>query len=404
MSKIIERKRYLDMLFRFKDVPLVKVITGIRRCGKSSIMEIFVDRLRESGVSAENMVYMRFDHADYIWIEDYKTLLKEVMSKIKLSEGSYAFFDEIQDVEGWERAVGAMYAAGVNVYITGSNSRLLSSEFATHLAGRHVEIKMYPLSFREYLEFVKDQKKDLGRSLEEYKRYGGFPIIALYRGEVISDKNMILSGIFDTVFLKDVIERNEIRDVSAIKNILRFLMKNIGNQTSVRSISNYIVSKGGKTHPSTVDTYIHNLESAYLMYRAKRYDPKTKECLKTEDKFYAADLGIRNNLVGYNDEDRSGILENLVFLELLMRGKEVVVGQIDGKEIDFIVKDEDSKQYYQVTDSLYDEEVKKRELRSLLSVGDNYPKTIITNEPYPSKNIEGVNVVNIIDFLLEKFE
>ncbi|MCL2296190.1 MAG: ATP-binding protein [Methanomassiliicoccaceae archaeon] len=404
MTKNLERNKYLDTLFRFKDIDLIKIITGIRRCGKSTVMEMFKDRIIESGVPPEKTLHMRFDHPDHLWIEDYETLLKEVKNNIELSKGSYIFFDEIQNVEGWEKAVGAMYALGADIYITGSNARLMSSEFTTHIAGRYVEIKMHPLSFREYVKFGKDRTGDLKEALDNYKRYGGFPIIALFESDNKADHNMILSGIYDTVFLKDVIERNEIRDIVTIKNISRFLMKNIGNQTSVRSISNYITSKGGRTHPMTADTYIHYLETAYLVCRGKKYDIKAKEYLRTADKFYAADLGIRNNAVGYNEEDRSGVLENLVFLELLTRGKEVVVGQVDGKEIDFIVKEEEFRHYYQVIDNLYDEEVKKREIRSLLSTGDNHPKTIITNELYPAKNIEGIKVVNILDFLLEEYE
>ena len=404
MTIKLKRDRYLDTLYRFKDVDLVKIITGIRRCGKSTVMEMFKDHMIESGVSPEKILHMKFDHPDYVWIEDYKTLLEEIKSNIELSEGSYIFLDEIQDVEGWERAVGAIYAAGVDVYITGSNSRLMSSEFATYISGRFVEIKMYPLTFREYIQSSEDRKGDLKKALDSYKRYGGFPIVALSEINNKADYHMILSGIYDTVFLKDVIERNEIRDIATIKNISRFLMKNIGNPTSVRSISNYITSKGGKTHPATADTYIHYLESAYLVCRGKKYDVKTKDYLRTADKFYVADLGIRNNVVGYDEEDRSGLLENLVFLELLSRGKEVMVGQVGDKEIDFVIKEDEFRHYYQVTDNLYDEEVKKREIRSLLLVGDNYPKTIITNELYPSKNIEGIKVVNIIDFLLEEYE
>jgi len=404
MAIKIERKQYLDTLFRLKDVNLIKILTGIRRCGKSTVMEMFIDRIIESGVPPEKILYMRFDHPDFDWVEDHETLSKEVKKSLELKEGSYIFLDEIQYVDRWEKAVASMYTAGVNVFITGSNSRLMSSEFATHIGGRYVEIKMYPLSFREYVKFGRDRTGDLNKALDNYKRYGGFPIIALNEEDNKADYPMFLSGIYDTIFLKDVIERNDIRDVTTIKNISKFMLKNIGNQTSVRSISNYIVSKGGKTHPATVDTYIHHLESAFMFYRGSKYDVKTKEYLKTSDKYYVADLGIRNNVVGYEDKDRSGTLENLVFMELLARGKEVAVGQIDGKEIDFIVIEDECRHYYQVTDNLYDEDVKKREIRSLLLTGDNYPKTIITKEQYPEKNIDGIRVINIIDFLLEEYD
>ena len=404
MPKIIERKQYLNKLLRFKDRPFIKIITGIRRCGKSTVMKMFADHLIDSGVPSENILHIRFDLPEYLDIDDTNKLMKEVNSRIKPAEGIYLFFDEIQEVAGWEKAVNAMFEAGADVYITGSNSRILSSEFSTYLSGRFVEIKMYPLSFREYLEFGEGRKDDLKRSLDEYKKYGGFPAVALSDGDIRKDNGIILSGIYDSVFLNDVIEKNEIRDIATIKHIFRFLMKNIGNQTSVRSISDYIISKGGKTHPSTADTYIQHLESAYLIYRAKKYNIKARDYLRTMDKFYAADLGIRNNTAGLTDEDRSGVLENLVFMELLARGKDIASGSVDGKEIDFIVFEGNSRHYYQVTDSLYAEETRKRELRSLLSAGDNYPKTVITNEPYPSEDIQGIKVLSMIDFLLEEYE
>lgn len=404
-SKLLERERYLNKLISFKDKPLIKIITGIRRCGKSTLMKMFVDHLLDTGVKPENILYMKFDGPDYLEIDDYFKLLEEVKSKISLSEGNYLLFDEVQDIKGWERAINAMYTAGADVYVTGSNAHMLSSEYSTYISGRYVKIKMYPLTFREYIEFGEGRKEDLAGALDRYKIYGGFPAVALLDQDIKENSEMILSGIYDSVFMNDVIDRNDIRDSATIQNIFKFLMKNIGNQTSVRSISNYIISKGGKTHPTTVDNYIHYLESAYLINRAKRYDVKTKDYLRTVDKFYAVDLGMRNNMVGFNKGDQSGLLENLVYLELLARGKDVAVGAVEGKEIDFIVLEKESKHYYQVTSNMFMEETVEREVRSLLMTGDNYPKTIITDTTdYPFKNIEGIRVISTIDFLLEKYD
>lgn len=398
----IKREKYLNFLIDFRDEPFVKVITGIRRCGKSTLMMMFIDHLKESGVSEENILYMNMEDPAYIDITDYKDLLKYVMSKIELKNGSYLFFDEIQDIKGWEKAINSMRYSEADVYVTGSNSNLLASEFATYLSGRYVKIEVYPLSFREYIEFKPDRKNDLKAALIEYMKYGGFPYIAA--GNIEESKiGDILSATYDTVFLKDVIRRNNISDVSAIENIATFIMSNIGNVTSTRSVSNYIVSKGGKiTHP-TVDNYIKYLESAFLIHRAKKYDVKKKDYLKAPDKLYATDIGIRNQKVNYDENDISGIIENIVFMELLFRGKRVAVGINEGNEIDFITIDLEEKHYYQVTTNLMNENVHDREVRPLMKTDDLYPRTIVVFEPYPFKNIDGIRVISLLDFLLEDF-
>lgn len=399
----IRREHYLKILHGFKDKPLVKIITGVRRCGKSTLMEMFVDDLKKSGVPDRNILHLNFEKKENAFIRDGDTLLKAIDDLVEVKEGTYLFFDEIQDVSGWERVVNSMRYAGADVYITGSNSKLLSSEFSTHIAGRYVEIEMYPLSFREYFEHVGGEKGNPDQLLLEYLINGGLPLVTLER-ENERNVDMILSSIFETVFVKDVVERNKIENVAAIRNITEFAMKNIGNFTSTRNASNYIVSKGGKITPPTVENYLHHLESAFLLYRARKYDIKAKEYLRTANKFYIVDLGIRNNVIGYEDDHIAGLIENIVFMELLFRGKKVAVGKVGDNEIDFIVIGKMHREYYQVTLGLFEQKVADREVRSLKKVEDSYPKTIITFQRYPSKEIDGIRVVSLADFLLEEFE
>jgi Predicted ATPase (AAA+ superfamily) len=399
---IVRRDHYLNMLMDFKDEPLVKIITGMRRCGKSTLMEMFMNDLKETGISEKDIVYMNFEDPRNMHIKDGDMLLKEVMVATELKQGTYLFFDEIQDLIGWEKAINSMRYSGADVYITGSNAKLLVSDFSTYLSGRYVEIETYPLSFREYIRFF-DDEKDMDRLLFDYMSCGGLPYVTLERK---SERNtdMVLSAVFDTVFIKDVVEKNKIRDVTALRNVTKFIMKNIGNVTSTRSISNYITSKGGKMSPPTADAYLDHLESAYLIYRAQKYDLKRKEFLRTSNKFYVSDIGVGNNIAGYGDDDISGILENIVFMELLFRGKKVATGSINGNEIDFIVTNKDMRGYYQVTTEMLTPEIKERETRSLKMIDDNYPKTIVTLQRYPFKNIDGIRVVALVDFLLEEFQ
>jgi len=400
---LIRREHYLKVLHGFKDKPLIKIITGVKKCGKTTLMEMFIEDLKRSGIQDGDILYLDFEKKENAFIRDRDALMKTINGLIEAKEGKYLFFDGIQNVYGWERVINSMIYAGADVYVTGSNSKLLSTKFSTYIAGRYVVIEMYPLSFREYFDHFGGEKGNRDRLLSEYMMNGGLPLVALEK-ENERNTDMILSSVFETVFIKDVVERNNIENVAAIRDIAEFAMKNIGNFTSYRNAMNYVESKGGNITPPTVENYLHHLESAFLLYRARKYDVREKDYIRAANKFYVVDMGISNNVVGYNEEDRSGALENLVFMELLSRGKEVAVGRVEGGGIDFVVIEMESIHYYQVTDSLYVEEVKKRLIRSLLSTGDNYPKTIITNELYPAKNIEGIRVVNIIDFLLEGYE
>ncbi len=397
MSKYIIRETYMELLRRSKKVPAVKVITGMRRCGKTTLMDMYVDELRSKGIG--NIYHRKIDIEKKGVAPTYTELIDDVSSKVGLSHNNIVFIDEIQDISQWEKAIGTFFALGMDVYITGSNSDMFSSELSTRLSGRYIEIQVYPLSFAEFKDFrkeVKDTSSD-EEMLDRYIRLGSLPAVALMEDDRITD--MMIDGTFNTVFIKDVINRNQIRNPALMTNLNRFLMKNIGHRTSVRSASDYLTSSGYRTSPETVDNYISILESALLFYRARRYDSKTKDYLRTYDKFYCSDLGIRNGVVGYNDSDVDGILENIVFLELKRRYGKVDVCDVDGKEVDFIAHTDAGPSYYQVSVDISNETTRKRELRSLLSIMDNYPKQIITWNRYPMKEVDGVSIIPLLEWL-----
>lgn len=401
----IPREHYLNLLRSSRDVPMIKVLTGMRRCGKSTLMSMFREELLESGVPQDKILYINLDDETDRSIDTHRKLIDAVKEALRPGRGTYLFFDEVQNVPEWERAVESFHISGADVYVTGSNSQMLSSEIATKLSGRCIEIPVYPLSFREYTEFRKtigDETRAIDALFADYMRRGGLPAVALMEGGRRDLISLMLSGTYNTVYVKDVVERNEIRNAPLLSNISRFLMKNVGDRTSVRNVTNYLVSKGMKTSTETVNNYISALESALLFHRAKRFDVKTKEYLRTSDKFYVSDLGIRNNEVGFHDRDLDGMLENVVYMELIRRHGNVSVCAVDGNEVDFMVSGAGGTAYYQVTMSIIDPATRERELRSLKAIADNYPKTIVTMDRYPIDDIEGTRIVNIVDFLMEQ--
>ncbi len=409
----IPREHYLEKLREARDKPFIKVITGIRRSGKSTLMNMFIDELKSSGVPDDRIVHIDFDDIDAIYdLQERFELKSEIMSPYDLIsivkssvpeyQNSYLFFDEIQNIIGWEDAISTFYNKGADVYITGSNSNMLSSELTTKLSGRCIEIPVYTLTFSEYVRFREDSNLDKYELFEDFIRDGGFPAVALMKDSMSSQINSILEGIYNTVYNKDVLARNSIRNVPMMDNLCRFMMKNIGDRTSVRSAANYFNSKSMKTQPATVDQYIDMLESALLFYRAKRLDSKTKEYLRTADKFYTADLGIRNTLVPFTDRDFDGMLENIVFMELKYRYGDVAILNVDGNEVDFVTNPVRSPSYYQVAMSIVDETVRERELRSLRAIDDNYPKTVIVYDRLLTGDFNGIKVVSIIDWLLDE--
>lgn len=433
------RDFYLNKLIAFKDTEPVKVVTGIRRCGKSSLLKLMIAWLKEQGISDDAIVEMNFESFAYkdMSADDVYAYVKERISKTGIT---YLFFDEIQRVPGWEEAINAFRVDfNCDIYVTGSNAYLLSSEYATYLSGRSVEIKMLPLSFKEFIEFNSLELREITTPLGTrekrvyddngqvyllsdifnlYLRFGGMPGIADVGFD--QDRAMtLLDGIYNTVVVRDILEREQRRnqrqvtDSDLLQKIVRFLANNVGSNISASSIGNTLVNEGlldagkrsggrnGTPSAHTVQAYIATLLEAYFFYEIKRFDIKGREFLRTLGKYYIVDIGLRNYLLGFRDRDTGHVLENVVYLELLRRGYDVAIGKIDRFEVDFIATKADEKLYIQVTESMRDEMVRERELRPLQKIQDNYKKLVLTLEPGIEREFGGIQVVNVVDWLIE---
>ena len=396
-----KRDFYLSQLILFRDKPLIKVITGMRRCGKSSLLLLFKDYLRAQRVAERQIIYLNFESMAYDEIKTYKELYAELKARVNPLKKTYLLLDEVQYVSQWERAINSFSTEeNVDIYLTGSNAYLLSSDLSTLLSGRYVEIHAYPLSFKEYRDFLPASGISRAEQFQAYLEFGGLPLVAefIHRPELIQP---FLSGVINTVIIKDIVQRNEVRDVPLLESVLRFIADNIGKSVSTKKISDYLTSAGRKVSSETVDHYLHLLEKAFIIYKAQRFDIKGKLFLKTLEKYYICDLGIRNQLLGLRNVHYGFVLENIIFFELLRRGYKVSVGKIGTLEVDFIAEKITEKVYYQVATTLQEEATLKRELASLRAIPDLYPKVILTMDPSFSKDLEGVRIVNIIDFLLE---
>lgn len=428
------RDFYLNKLIAFQDTEPVKVITGIRRCGKSSLMKLMIRHLRESGISDEQIIVMNFESMEYRSM-DVKSFYNYVCEKKPADKKVYLFFDEVQRIAEWQDAINSFRVDfPCDIYITGSNAYLLSSEFATYLSGRYVEIKMLPLSFKEFIDFhgftLTERKSPTGKTakkisdsegniydteelFEAYLKFGGMPGIADVGLD--TDKAMtLLDGVYSAVVMRDILEREkrrgqrQITDADLLRKIIMFLADNIGSNTSVTSIGNTLVNEGlldssRKTKPAvqTVQAYVGALLESYIFYEAKRYDIKGKEYLRTLGKFYIVDIGLRNYLLGLRDVDTGHILENIVYFELLRRGYDTAIGKIGNVEVDFIAANADEKIYYQVTQTMVSEQTRERELRPLMQIRDNYEKVILTMDKGLYNSVDGIKIVNIIDWLLD---
>ncbi len=400
---MINREIYMNKLLAYKNTEFIKVITGIRRCGKSSLLKLFMEKLLEDNPNT-NVIYMNFESFKFDNIVNYRDMYNEISKKIRPTERNYILLDELQRIEEWERTVNALKVDfDTDIYITGSNAYLLSSELSTYLSGRYVEIKVLPLSFKEYLEFTnKEDTKTIEEKFIEYIKFGGMPGIITLKDEENLYENAV-KGIYNTVFMKDVIERNKVVDATLLEKILKFLMSNIGSLISAKKIADFLTSQGTKITHNTVLNYIQMLENAYIIYRVPRYDIKGKEVLKTLEKYYIVDTGIRNIILGFRDADFGHLIENIVYFELIRRGYEVTIGKKDMLEVDFIATNANEKKYYQVTYTMLDQNVKKREIEVLNSINDNYEKTVITMDKlYSNTSIEGIKIKYLIDFLLEE--
>ncbi len=402
----IQRDNYLNILKNFKDQQIIKVITGIRRCGKSTLLEIFQDYLKDNGISGEQIISINFEDADYEELQDRKELYKYIKSKLVKGKKTYVFLDEIQNVKEFEKTVDSLFInKDVDLYITGSNAYLLSSELATLLTGRYIEIKMLPLSFKEYMSSFND-KTDISRKFRNYLRYSSFPqAVELYR---INPENikMFLDGIYNTVLFKDVMQRKGITDKTMLERTAKYLYDNIGNRTSLKGISNNLEGIDKNYSYNTISNYVEALIDSYLIFRASRYDIKGKEFLKTQEKYYAVDIGLRYYMLGQESgKDMGHILENIIYLELLRRGYDVYIGKYDDLEVDFVAKKPENTEYYQValtTRSEDDNKILERELAPLKKINDNYPKYILTLDEDLDADFDGIKKINALDWLLDE--
>jgi len=395
-ANMISREIYLLKLIDFRDKRVIKVITGIRRCGKSVLLQQFRDHLVSSGVDPNKIILINFESLQYENFANYKNFYDHIRNQIQQGR-YYLLLDEIQAVEHWEKALASFQVDfDCDIYITGSNAFLLSSELATLIAGRYVEIHLFPLSFKEVMS---QQKEDPQTLFRDYIKYGGFPGLV----ELEKRENLVkdyLDGIYNTVVIKDILSRNNFQKISLLNTILKFMIDNVGNLVSANNIADYLSSNGQTTHVDTVLNYLEAFENAYILYKAERYHLKGKRILRSPQKFYIVDSGIRNTILGFRDLDIGRVLENIVYIELRRRGYDVKVGVDEQFEIDFIATRDDEKLYIQTTLSLADEKVKNLELQTLLSIKDNYRKILLSMDFHINEVIEGISIQNIIDVLI----
>ena len=407
----IDREEYLDFLIKSKDKKIIKVVSGVRRCGKSTLFEIYKDYLLKNDVEQNQIISINFEDMDYEELTDYKKLYEYIKSKIIEDKKNYIFLDEIQNVDKFEKVVDSLFIKdNVDLYITGSNAYFMSSELATLLSGRYIELKMLPLSLKEYYqarlkyeELEKKEPKILKTLMQYYNEYivnSSFPY-TLQLNNNLKNIYEYLSGIYNSVLLKDIVARLKIADVMRLESVVKYIFDNIGNLTSISKIANTLTSMGRKTDAKTIEKYIKGLIDGLLIYEVNRYNIKGKEFLSTLSKYYVSDLGLRQMILGNRNIDMGHILENIIYLELLRRKANVYVGQFDKNEIDFVVINSNEVEYYQVALTVLDENTLKRELAAFKNIKDNYPKYLITlDDLLPNTDYEGIKVINALEWLL----
>ncbi len=404
MSELLPRPQYLDQLVSFRDKDLIKIVTGIRRCGKSTLFDLFEEYLKSQGVEDRQIIRLNLEMPEYHDLQTYMQLYEHIKARLQDDCQNYVFIDEVQTVPEFQRAVDGLYVRkNCDVYITGSNAHILSGDLATLLSGRYVEIKMLPLSFREYIDAL-GNRSDLLLKYRSYLENSSFP----YALELTKKKDIraYLGGIFDSVILKDIVTRRKFQDVMGLQSVTRFVFDNIGNLTSATSIANTMISGGRKISVHTVENYLDALTESFILYKASRYDAKGKQQLVTGAKYYVSDIGLRYYLLGSKKADMGHILENIVYLELLRRGYEVHVGKVGSAEVDFITIGEDGEEYYQVAYTVEGESDKsgkttlERELAPLNALRDHYPKFLITMDFTPATSHNGIRQINALDWLL----
>jgi uncharacterized protein len=399
---MIIRPHYMNQIMAYADTPFVKVLTGIRRSGKSTIMKMLMDEFRKRGVPNPSILYYSFDSMEYDDIKDATSLYREIKKHLTQNQKTYIFLDEIQEVISWEKVVNSLMSDfEVDIYVTGSNSRMMSSEISTYLTGRYITFKIYPLSFGEYLTF-REQYTTVQNShteLSNYLKLGGFPAVHLQpysQNEVYT----IVKDIYNSTIFTDIVRRNQIRKIDQLERIVNFAFSNVGNLFSAKAISNYLKNEHRSLDNETVYNYLSKLENAYILHRCSRFDIQGKELLKTQEKFYLADPTLRYCILGYSSSNIGGMLENIVYLELLRRNYDVYVGKLDNAEIDFIATKQGKKIYIQVTERIEQESTELREYNRLLSIKDNYPKYVLRTDELAGGNYKGIKTIHIADFLL----
>ncbi len=400
-EKIIYRKEYMDKLNLYKDKQIIKVITGIRRSGKSTILYEFKKELIDSGVLEKNIISINFEDNDNRELLDFQKLHDYIIEKANKKFMNYIFLDEIQNVKEFQKCIDSLLLRDyLDIYITGSNSYMLSGELATYLTGRYIQIHVLPLSFKEYLSYYGEDNEL--KKYNEYSMYGGFPY--LINLENSKEKLDYLDSIYNTVIVKDVINRKKVNDIMMLESICRFLFDSIGSNISTKKISDTLASNGRKNSVHTVEEYVNSLLESYILYKVNRFDIKGKQLLKTQEKYYLSDLGLRTYLLGRNNnKDLGHILENIIFLELKRKGYRVYIGKNDDTEVDFVVETEDEYIYIQVALSVREEQTLQRELKSLETISNHYKKYIITLD-YDTNNYNGIKQISAIDFLLGRIE
>ena len=399
---MIYRPKYVDKIMAYVDLPFVKILTGVRRCGKSTILKMITEKLKtERNIPEERILSYRFDSMLY---EDMtaKEMYKDISGKLSSDSRTYIFLDEVQEIEGWERVVNSLASDyDVDIFVTGSNSRMMSSEISTYLTGRYVSFRIYTLSFEEYLDFTASYREldNPKTELQRYIRLGGFP--ATHTQNIPDDEiYTIVRDIYNSTIFSDIVKRNQIRKVDQLERIVKFTFNNVGNSFSANSISDYLKAEKRKIDNETVYSYLEKLEKAYILYRCSRFDIQGKELLKTQEKFYLADTAFRYSVLGYNSDTVASSLENVVYLELCRRGYTANVGKLGTGEIDFIATRQNEKIYVQVTQEINSEKTEKREYDRLLEIRDNYPKYVLTANDFAGGNYEGIKTMHIADFLL----
>lgn len=388
----------------FVNTPFIKILTGIRRCGKSTIMKMLINELKKSGIQDNQILTYNFDSLQYEELKTAQALYAHLKQKLYPTGKTYLFLDEIQEVESWEKVVNSLMTdCDVDIFVTGSNSRMMSSEISTYLTGRYVSFRIYPLSFSEYLLFRKEYAEVLDpyTELANYLKLGGFPAVHLQK-YTQDDVYTIVRDIYNSTIFTDIVKRSQIRKVDQLERIVKFAFDNVGRTFSAASLSKYLKSENRTIDNETVYNYISKLESAYILHRCPRYDVQGKEILKTQEKFYLADPALRYSVLGYSSDNTAAMLENVVYLELLRRGYEVTVGKLDTAEIDFVAMKQENKLYIQVAQEIGSAETEKREFRKLLDIRDNYPKYVLRTDIFAGGNVEGIKTMPIADFLLSQ--